>query len=153
MINDLPPRELLLSALRQGGVAEALRVLNAHVPHRYTGIYRLSEGLLTNTFLYDKQGQVAPAELAVVPLGISFCQFVFREQSFRTDDAMTDQRLDGNPFQGKVLAYHGVPLVDGDGQLYGSLCHFDMQPWGISDEAFANLQLAGVLIPEFLTKR
>lgn len=143
-------RERLLAMLHQHGVAEVLRALNARVPHRYTGIYRLRDGLLTNIFLHDKQGEATPTALAVVPLDISFCQFVFRDQLFRTDNSTEDRRLDGNPFQGQVLSYHGVPLVDGSGELYGSLCHFDLQPWGISDEEFAHLQLAATLMPEFL---
>lgn len=107
---------------------------------------------MTSTFLHDKKGETVPAELAVVPLDVRFCQFVFRDQFFRTDNSAADRRLDGNPFQGRVLAYHGVPLVDGAGALYGSLCHFDVQPWGISDEEFKTLQLAAMLIPGFLPK-
>jgi len=152
-MNEAPAsRELLLATLQQRGVADVLRGLNARVPHRYTGIYRLRDGLLTNIFLHDKQGEATPTALAVVPLDISFCQFVFRDQLFRTDNSTEDHRLDGNPFQGQVLAYHGVPLVDGSGELYGSLCHFDLEPWGISDEEFAHLQLAATLMPEFLPK-
>lgn len=150
MTDATSSRELLLATLRQRGVAEALQALNARVPHRYTGIYRLRDGMLTNIFLCDKQGEATPAELAVVPLDISFCQFVFRDHMFRTDNSAEDRRLDGHPYQGQLLAYHGVPLVDASGGLYGSLCHFDPQPWGISDEEFAHLQLAGTLMPEFL---
>ena len=153
MIHAPASRELLLVTLRQGGVSEALRELNARVPHRYTGIYRLRDGLLTNIFLHDKQGEATPTALAIVPLDISFCQFVFRDQLFRTDNSAEDKRLDGNPFQGQVMAYHGVPLVDGSGELYGSLCHFDLQPWGISDEEFEHLQVAALLMPEFLPKQ
>lgn len=152
MNSSLAIREQLLDALRQRGVDEALRLLNGRVPHRYTGIYRLRDGLLSNLFLIDKQGQVAPEALAVVPLDISFCQFVFREQSFRTDNSADDHRLDGHPFQGKVLAYHGVPLIDEAGALYGSLCHFDLQAWGISEDEFVHLQLAASLLPGFLPK-
>lgn len=144
-------RDQLLDVLRQRGVAEALRLLNGRVPHRYTGLYQLRDGLLNNQFLIDKQGQVVPAALAAVPLEISFCQFVLRDKSFRSDNTADDRRLDGNPFQGKVMAYHGVPLIDAAGALYGTLCHFDMQPWGISDEEFGNLQLAARLLPEFLS--
>ena len=150
-MNHEAPRDALLTTLREGGIPAALELLNARVPHRYTGIYRLHDGLLTNTHLHDKQGLATPNGLATVPLDDSFCQFVFRDESFRVDNSSDERRLDGNPFQGKVIAYHGVPLMAvGVGELHGSLCHFDMEPWGISDAEFANLQLAATLIPAFL---
>ena len=43
-----------------------LPYLNARVPHRYTGIYQLEDGVLHNRYLFDKQGQVLPEALAAV---------------------------------------------------------------------------------------
>ncbi len=73
-----------------------------------------------------------------------------REQLFRTDKSADDRRLGDNPFQGQVLACHGVPLIGGAGALHGIRCHFDLEPWRISEDEFGHLQLAASLLPGFL---
>ena len=66
--------------------------------------------------------------------------------------ASPSRRHRAHAFRRRALACHGVPLVDGSGELYGSLCHFDLEPWGISEEEFEHLQLAAMLMPEFLPR-
>ena len=95
-----------------------LAFLNSRVPHRYTGVFRLHEGALRNMFLHDKQGEIVPEFLQVVPLNDSFCQFTLRDGLFTTQDSSTDQRLDGHKYKGVLLSYVGLPLHGnaGDGR-------------------------------------
>ena len=86
------------SALRQGGLAQALGLLNDPIDHRYTGVYRLRDGHLHNVELHDKQGEIRPEFLAVVPLQDSFCQFVIRDGLFATSHSGQDTRLDGHKY-------------------------------------------------------
>lgn len=129
-----------------------LDFLNARVPHRYTGIYALVDGVLHNLHLHDKLGEMRPEFLATVPLQDSFCQFVLRDGVFATSDSGTDRRLDGHKYQGALLAYHGVPLLDDQGQLFGTLCHFDTAAHGLSDDELAFMREAARELPRHLRR-
>lgn len=130
-----------------------LDFLNARVPHRYTGVYRLDGAVLRNVHLFDKQGVVTPDFLATVPLQESFCQFVMRDGGFSSRDTACDPRLDGHKYQGVMGSYHGLPLLDNQGQLYGTLCHFDTERFPLPDEEYALLQKVARVLPAYLNKR
>ena len=140
----------LSSILETHGAAAAIQYLNAGVAHRFTAAYRLDDGILRNLLLSDKQGEICPAFLAEVPLATSFCQFVLRDGVFQTSNSATDPRLDGHPYQGVMVCYHGVPLLNANGELWGTLCHFDVQELTLSDAEFGLLQQAAQLLPAYL---
>ncbi|MDI3381886.1 guanylate cyclase [Xenophilus aerolatus] len=142
----------LRTALQREGLAGGLRFLNARVPHRYTAAYRVHQDTLVNLDLFDKAGEVRPEFLASVPFEDSFCQFVLRDGQFRTECTAQDARLDGHRYQGVMGAYHGVPLVDDHGGLFGTLCHFDTAERTLSDEEFAFLQKAARLMSAVVTR-
>lgn len=134
-------------ALELQGVEAALAVLNTRVAHRYTAIYQLDGNVLRNLFLYDKAGETLPQHLAAVDMGMSFCQFVLRDGAFLTDNSAFDSRLDGHPYKGVMVAYHGVPMTSAEGDLVGTLCHFDVEPRGLTSGEFECLQTAAQLLP------
>ncbi|MBS0343300.1 MAG: guanylate cyclase [Proteobacteria bacterium] len=139
--------EALRAALSDGGPGALLAYLNNGVPHRYTAVYRFDGDLLRNALLHDKLDQVRPDFLLAVPFKHSFCQFVLRDQMFRTEDSRQDRRLDGNPYQGVVISYHSVPLtLPDDGSMWGTLSHFDMHSVALPDEEFTLLQGAASLL-------
>lgn len=144
--------EHLRSVLTQGGLVAGLQYLNDPIQHRYTGVYRLGQGLLRNIELFDKAGEVKPEFLMEVPLGDSFCQFVLRDGVFRTDHSGQDDRLEGHKYQGVLLSYHGVPVLDNHGELFGTLCHFDAAQRTLADEDFAFLQQAARVLPGYLPR-
>lgn len=137
-------------ALQQTGIDAALKVLNDGIAHRYTALYRLHESTLKNVGLYDKAGEVRAEYLLEVPLETSFCQFVLRDGVFVTDDSSQDRRLDGHVYQGKMMAYHGVPVHDRHGVLFGTLCHFDVVQRELAEENFALLRQAALAFAAFL---
>ncbi|MDO9406191.1 MAG: GAF domain-containing protein [Polaromonas sp.] len=145
-----PRLQQFSSTLDSSGLAAALAVLNGGVAHRYTALYQLQGGLLRNLELHDKQNEVRPEFLLEVPLETSFCQFVLRDGLFRTSDSGGDSRLDGHPYQGVMVSYHGVPLVDSSGGVLGTLCHFDVEALDLSDTEFELLQQAAQRLPAFL---
>jgi len=129
-----------------------LNFLNSRVPHRYTGIFRLHEGALYATFLHDKLGEVIPEFLQVVPLQDSFCHLTMREGVFRTADSTHETSLDGHKYQGVLRSYIGLPLVDNQGALYGTICHFDEQALVLADTEFEIFRKASKLLPGYLDK-
>lgn len=137
----------------RSGVAAVLVELNRRVPHRYTAAYRLDGGtLLRNVELVDKKNEVRPEYLAQVPLETSFCQFVLRHGRFLTSDSSKDDRLNGHPYKGVMMAYHGVPITDDSGALLGTLCHFDVQSQPFTDEEFAHIEAVAKVIHPFLPR-
>lgn len=122
------------------GVTEALTALNRQVPHRYTAVYRIVGETMKNIALIDKAGERIPIYLASIPLGLSFCQYVLRDGWFLTSDSSGDNRLNGNPYKGVMVAYHAVPIFDDAGGIFGSLSHFDLRVQPLSDVEFAHLQ-------------
>lgn len=127
-----------------------LDFLNARVPHRFTGVYKLEGGILHGMYLHDKQGQIVPEFLKAVPLADSFCQFVLRDGCFVTCDSGQDARLDQHKYQGVMGSYYGLPLLNNYGELYGTLCHFDVTNHALSDAEFAFLQKAARVLPKYL---
>lgn len=144
--------EAFKTTLESDGADAALAFLNAGVPHRYTAVYRLDGRKLKNVLLRDKAGEITPAYLAEVPFETSFCQFVIRDGYFQTGDSALDKRLDGHPYQGVMISYHGVPILSG-GEIWGTLCHFDVVPQPLSDEEFDLLRAAGAVAPGFVALR
>lgn len=139
-------------ALAAGGLHEGLRFLNASVEHRYTCVFRLVSNLFVNVDLYDKECEVMPEFLAEVPLTDSFCQFVIRDGVFLSSHTGQDHRLDGHKYQGVLLSYHGVPVLDSKGDLFGTLCHLDATSRQLPDEEFELLQAAARVIPDSLAR-
>lgn len=140
------------AALQTGGLAGGLRYLNDPIDHRYTAVYQLRDLVLRNVALVDKEGEVRPEFLAEVPLEDSFCQFVMRDGMFKTQHSGEDSRLDGHKYQGVLRSYIGVPLLNDEGVLYGTICHFDALQRTLRDEDFDFLQRAARLIPRYLPR-
>ncbi|SCK16029.1 hypothetical protein VAR608DRAFT_1048 [Variovorax sp. HW608] len=142
--------EAFRDVLRSAGVEEALAWLNSGVPHRFSAIYRFEGALLRNEFLFDKKGAAPPAYLLAVPFEVSFCQFALRDGSFRTDNSAVDERLREHPYRGVVVSYHSVPLMTPDGDVWGTISHFDTEAIHLVDEEFELLKAAALELPAFL---
>jgi hypothetical protein len=136
--------------LAQKGLAGALGVLNRRVPHRFTAVYRLVGHALHNIATIDKHLHLDPLDLKVVPLQDSFCQFVLRDGLFLTRDSGTDPRLSGHPYSGIVGCYAGVRIRDREGQMAGTLCHFDLDSFDLTDDEYLLLDRAASLVRAFL---
>lgn len=141
----------LAAALKNGGMVAALKVLNEHVPQRYSALYWLApDGRLVNIALVDKLDEPCPGYLASVPYEDTFCQFTIKHGQFRTSNSAVDERLQGNPYQGVINSYHSVPVISTTGQVLGTICHFDPAASSLPDEEFELLRLAARAFPEYL---
>ena len=144
--------DAMTAALEAGDLSAALKVLNDRVVQRYSAVYRTTpERRLENVAFVDKLQLPYPEHLLAVPYGMSFCQFTFAEGEFRTSDSSMDPRLDGHPYKGLVNSYHAVRIVDDDGEITGSVCHFDMDAGPLDDEDFVLLQRAARVLHAHLS--
>ena len=139
--------------LEQHGVQAALAFLNARVPHRLTTVNHIDDGHMVCTLLHDKAGKLTPGTVAKVPMDHSFCQFVVRDGSFYSAHSGNDIRLIDHPYPGVMLSYCGVPLIDANGELFGTLCHLDMESHTLPPEEFDVFQRAARLFPKYVKRR
>ncbi|MDA8457732.1 guanylate cyclase [Acidovorax sp. NCPPB 3859] len=140
----------LLALLRWRGLDAGMQALNGNVAHRYTGVFRVDGPRLVNVHLQDKLGEARPEALAVVELADSFCQFVLRDGEFMTGNSLHEEQLGSHPFRGVVLAYHGVPVGDNAGGLWGTLCHFDYEERELAPAQYELLKAAGHMLYPFV---
>lgn len=113
--------------LREAGLRGLVRLLNAQTLHRFTGVYRFDRELLHNLAFFDRKvpevshdtdTPMNEAYSASIDPGPGFLQF----EDARHDPQVTT--LPGSP----VVAYCGALIRTSSGDVFGSLCHFDVLP-------------------------
>ena len=114
--------------LEASGVRAALAYLLGLTDYRFISIFRFENGKANAAVYYDRENpQVLGAD--EVPDTATYCCYV-RDSggAFMTAKAMEDPRLEHHPARALVSAYCGVPVMDPEGLLIGTLCHYDLVP-------------------------
>ena len=129
------------------GVRAAIAFLNSLTTHRFTALY-----------LFDGHVEIAAFGTARTPrhnrrrtsrFWPHIAVYVRDSSStFATSDSLQDERVAGHPKRLQVQAYCGVPLLDDDGRVFGTICHFDLWPMAISDENVTLLEAFSQLLPQ-----
>ncbi|HET6230367.1 MAG TPA: GAF domain-containing protein [Longimicrobiaceae bacterium] len=129
------------------GVRAALCYLNAQSLHRFTAVFRFEGGTLRNLHLIDRDDP-AVERSADQPVLDSYCMFVRQTaERFTTENSVRDPRVAGHPKQNVVRSYCGVPLMEEDATLFGTICHFDYEPIPFGeDEVYLLETIAPLLI-------
>lgn len=139
-------RNNLKAILEKEGVLPALRFLNGRTPHRFTAMYLFDKDQLENQFLVDESDD-SNTSMESIPVSASYCIFVRNlERLFVVNDSTTDERVQGHPKQREIKSYCGVPLLDWDGNMYGTVCHFDFDAHSFSDLEIELLESLGTLL-------
>lgn len=135
--------ENFASVLQSQGLVEALRVLNRKVPHRFTGVFLFDPPTLVNHALVDSWDTSA-YPLGEMPIEQTFCGRVdVTGEAFTTNSAAVDPRLAGHHLaRNTVQSYCGVVLRDPDGEIRGTLCHWDLKPCDFAATAEQELEEA-----------
>lgn len=114
--------------LEREGLRPALASLLALTDYRFIAIFRFEAGMANAAVFYDRE---QPEQLTAqeVPDTATYCCFVRDADGvFTTADALADDRLTVHPAREVVRAYCGVPVLDSEGVLLGTLCHYDLMP-------------------------
>jgi GAF domain-containing protein len=125
-------------ALESGGPRSALAYLLALTNYRFIGIFRFQDGKANAVVHYDSKN---PSVLSImeVPDFATYCCYVRDTKGlFTTVNSMSDSRLAAHPARETVLAYCGLPILDAEGGLLGTLCYYDVEP---RDSSQLNLDL------------
>jgi GAF domain-containing protein len=141
----------LKAVLRAGDLRGAVMFLNSLTTHRFTSLFRFDGETLRNVVFFDREDP-ARASTDDMPVSASYCVFVRDgEATFTVPDAACDPRVEGHPKQPVFRAYCGVPLLDADGRMFGTICHFDFAPRSISDENVALMEAIAPLLHGYST--
>ena len=101
--------------------------------HRFTSLYLFEGDTLRSITFYDHEHPDMQT-CEDIPIMASYCVFVRDSGSmFTTHEARCDERLKDHPKQNTVQAYCGAPIVNQDGKMVGTICHFDFQPRRIAN--------------------
>ncbi len=117
----------LKKVLARDGLPGLVAALNADVPYRFTGIFVQDGTQLRNVALFDKMTK-SPPLWEPFPLIDSFCSLTLESAApLVIGHAETDERADvrGHRAAAKVQSYCGIPVFDAEGEVTGTLCHFD----------------------------
>ena len=116
------------SHLQREGLRVALGYLNSQTRFRYTGAYRFAAPLLCSIEIFDRENP-AVALAAEVEMQTTYCSIIGADRAgFSVDDAEFDARVRNHPARAQFAAYCGVPLRGGDGEPFGTICHYDPRP-------------------------
>jgi len=125
-----------------------MRWLNSQVPYRYTAIFAFAGDTLRNICLIDKEN-VEIANCCDQPVTDSYCIYIYRSgQRFSVEQALLDKRVAGHPRQSNYQCYYGIPLVNGQGKLLGTVCHFGTSPIQVTDDVVTALDDLAPFIAE-----
>ena len=140
----------LMAAYTDGGLRAAIAFLNSLTDHRFTSVYRFDGGTLRNITFFDRENP-SLERCEDIPVEASYCVFV-RDlaTSFVVQDSEGDERVRDHAKRTTVQSYCGVPLLDRDGKMFGSICHFDLKPGRVDDRDVELLEyMARLLQPHF----
>ncbi len=96
--------------------------------YRFIAIFRFNGDRANAAVFYDREN---PDVLNVeeVPASATYCTFARAERAaFFTEDAMDDIRLKSHVAREHVRAYCGAPIITPEGEILGTLCHYDLVP-------------------------
>lgn len=120
----------LQKVLSQEGLPGLVGALNKDVPYRFTGIFVRDGSSLRNVALFDKSTK-SPPLWEPFPLTDSFCSLVLATSApLVVAHAEKDDRPKVREHRATAIvqSYCGIPVFDADGDVIGTLCHFDFAP-------------------------
>lgn len=110
------------------GLRMALYALLRRTDYRYIGIFRFQAGMATSVVHVDREDLLA-TQAAEVPETATYCCHVRDSgNAFVTVDSMRDSRTAGHAAREVVRSYCGMPILTPEGELLGTLCHYDLVP-------------------------
>jgi len=124
--------------LKTDGVRSALYSLLRLTDYRFISIFRFKDGKATSALHVDRE-DLNLDQAAEVDDTATYCCYV-RDSggAFVTADALSDPRTRTHVAREVVRSYCGVPVMTPEGDLVGTLCHYDLVP---RDPRQLNLEL------------
>ena len=120
--------EQFSATLDRSGLRATLAGLLEMTDFRFIAIFRFRGDKANAAVFYDREQPDVTAAVEV-PAKATYCYFARdSDGAFTTGDALQDARLSSHPAREAVQSYCGVPVMTAEGELLGSLCHYDVVP-------------------------
>ena len=114
--------------LESDGIRAAMYSLLRRTDYRFISIFRFQGGMATSAVHVDREDLTA-TQAGEVPETATYCCYVRDGHgAFVTADALMDPRTVNHAAREAVRAYCGIPIIDPEGGLIGTLCHYDFAP-------------------------
>lgn len=114
--------------LDAGDIREALYSLLRLTDYRFIAIFRFQDGRATSVVYVDREDLLA-TQADEVPDTATYCCYVRNgNKAFVTADALLDPRTATHVARDVVRSYCGIPIMEPEGALIGTLCHYDLVP-------------------------
>ena len=110
------------------GIRPALAYIVGLSDYRFLGIFRFENGKAAAAVHVDREHpkQTTADE---VPDTATYCCYIRDSKgAFATASSLQDAALDTHVAREVVQAYCGIPVMDPEGQILGTLCHYDLVP-------------------------
>lgn len=105
------------------GVRAAVIYLNSLTDYRFSALYRFTSDAVSSIFFYDRLHPTVTTS-PEIPLMHAYCVEVANAaRPFCTASALSAAKPAQEPT--RVQSFCGVPLIDHEGEMFGTLCHFD----------------------------
>jgi hypothetical protein len=115
-------------------------------------VFRFEGATLKNICLVDRQ-QPDVKECPEMPVSESYCVYVRDSANeFGVEHAHLDCRVIGHPKTGHFESYYGIPLLEDDGQLVGTICHFDEAPIALEPQVSVVLNDVAPFVTEIVRR-
>lgn len=129
------------------GLRYALYSLLRLTDYRFISVFRLENGMIRSLAHVDRE-DLSVLETGASPESASYCCYVRTGNGpFVVVDSIGDPRVEGHAKQQDLRAYCGLPISSADGQLLGTLCHYDVVP---RDPAQLNTELLSQVADEIV---
>ncbi len=124
--------------LGRSNLRAALAYLLSLTDFRFIALFRRRGDKANAAVFYDRE---QPDLLFVdeVPASATYCALAIESRSpFNTGNALQDPRLTTHAAREAVQSYWGLPVMTPEGEILGTLCHYDVVP---RDPTQVNLEL------------
>lgn len=111
-------------------VRELLARLGQASPCRFTSLLQFTEDdTLASVWTHDRENPAVDPFPLGLPIHASYCVLI-REAGKATaiENAQIDPRTTSHPKRDELATYIGVPLHRADGQMFGTLCCYNVEP-------------------------
>lgn len=136
----------LRNLLTRHGLRPAIVFLNGLTAFRYTAVFRFDDEISKTVCFFDREDLKADV-LPEMPIVTSYCVYVRDLRSaFSLPDSMTEVLVAAHPMRDRIHAYCGAPLLDAEGDVVGSICHFNVTALPLAESDAQLLEAAAELI-------
>lgn len=128
MMNTDQAFATFMRTFEASGLRPALAFLLSLTDYRFIAIFRFQDDRATAAVIYDRE---LPDDLTTeeVPASATYCCYARDARGvFTTVDALQDARLATHVAREAVRSYCGIPVMTPEGEILGTLCHYDIVP-------------------------